>query len=76
MPERIPFYRNDSKPQVFRFAGHEWTTLEFSIRERAPLFGGDYIMLAPLRCPKCGKTVSFRVGSGGTSERFFEVSCS
>lgn len=28
------------------------------------------------RCPTCGKTVSFRVGNGGTSERFFEVSCS
>lgn len=27
------------------------------------------------RCPTCGRTVPFRVGSGGMSERFFEVSC-
>lgn len=27
------------------------------------------------RCPKCGKQVRFRVGSGGTGERFFEVLC-
>jgi hypothetical protein len=26
-------------------------------------------------CPTCGRCVNFRVGSGGTSERFFEVSC-
>ena len=27
------------------------------------------------RCPTCARTMWFRVGSGGTSERFFEVSC-
>jgi hypothetical protein len=27
------------------------------------------------RCPRCGKAVTFRVGTGGTSERFFEVRC-
>jgi hypothetical protein len=27
------------------------------------------------RCPSCGKSVRFRVGEGGTSERFFEISC-
>lgn len=27
------------------------------------------------RCPKCGKTVRFAVGSGGTAERMFEVEC-
>ena len=27
------------------------------------------------RCPSCGKTVTFRVGPGGTDQRFFEVSC-
>ncbi len=27
------------------------------------------------RCPSCGKTMNFKVGSGGTSERFFQVSC-
>lgn len=27
------------------------------------------------RCPKCGKTVRFQVGQGGTSQRRFEVQC-
>ena len=27
------------------------------------------------RCPKCAKTIQFRVGTGGTDRRFFEVSC-
>ncbi len=27
------------------------------------------------RCPKCGKDVRFQVGSQGTSQRQFEVSC-
>lgn len=26
-------------------------------------------------CPRCGRSVVFRVGTGGTSERFFEVRC-
>lgn len=27
------------------------------------------------RCPKCGKTMRFAVGSGGTNQRTFTVSC-
>jgi len=27
------------------------------------------------RCPRCGKCMRFRVGKGGTEQRFFEVSC-
>lgn len=27
------------------------------------------------RCPQCGKAMTFKVGEGGTSERFFQVSC-
>lgn len=27
------------------------------------------------RCPKCAKTIQFRVEAGGTDQRFFEVSC-
>ena len=27
------------------------------------------------RCPRCGKSVRFRVGPGGTGSRFFEVQC-
>lgn len=27
------------------------------------------------RCPKCGRCVQFKVGRGGTDQRFFEVRC-
>jgi hypothetical protein len=27
------------------------------------------------RCPKCGKTISFPIGQGGTGRRMFEVRC-
>lgn len=27
------------------------------------------------RCPKCGLPAKFTVGPGGTSQRFFEMSC-
>ena len=27
------------------------------------------------RCPKCAKSIRFRVGQGGTNQRFFNVSC-
>lgn len=27
------------------------------------------------RCPKCGKTMRFVVGKGGTSKRMFDLSC-
>lgn len=27
------------------------------------------------RCPRCGKSMDFRIGAGGTSRRNFEVSC-
>jgi len=27
------------------------------------------------RCPTCAKSIRFRVGQGGTSERFFEINC-
>ncbi|MGP1271931.1 MAG: hypothetical protein ACTS22_01215 [Phycisphaerales bacterium] len=27
------------------------------------------------RCPSCGMTKSFRVGAGGSDQRFFELTC-
>lgn len=33
---------------------------------------GDAYLAA---CPRCARTVTFRVGEGGVAERFFEVSC-
>lgn len=40
---------------------------------RAPMNADGRGYLA--RCPTCGKTVRFTIGPGGTSSRFFEVSC-
>ncbi len=34
--------------------------------------GAEYLA----RCPRCGAPVRFRVGPGGTEERFFRVRCS
>ncbi len=28
------------------------------------------------RCPRCARCIRFRVGEGGTDQRFFNVSCS
>jgi hypothetical protein len=33
--------------------------------------GDEYIA----RCPRCGNSMSFAVGPGGTTRRFFEVGC-
>ncbi len=27
------------------------------------------------RCPSCGKSINFKVGEGGSNQRFFDVSC-
>lgn len=27
------------------------------------------------RCTKCGKSITFKVGNGGSNQRFFDVSC-
>jgi len=27
------------------------------------------------RCPRCGKSITFRVAQGGSNQRFFDVSC-
>lgn len=27
------------------------------------------------RCPKCGKSIRFMIGPGGTNQRTFQVSC-
>lgn len=27
------------------------------------------------RCTRCGKSINFKVGQGGTEQRFFDVSC-
>lgn len=34
--------------------------------------GGDAYLAG---CPRCGRTVRFRVGDGGIEQRFFDVSC-
>lgn len=27
------------------------------------------------RCPKCGKTMEFEIGPGGSTQRLFQISC-
>lgn len=41
------------------------------IRVRRGADGTAYLA----RCPSCGRCLRFRVGAGGSAQRFFEVSC-
>lgn len=57
-------------------AGRPWIGVQFLcaakyVRVFRAADGTGYLA----RCPTCGKSMWFRVGSGGTSERFFELSC-
>jgi hypothetical protein len=59
-----------------RAAGRPWIGVRF-------LCAGAYIRVSRnpdgtayhAACPRCGKRVRFRVGPGGSNNRFFEVSC-
>ncbi|MBX3377209.1 MAG: hypothetical protein KF678_09435 [Phycisphaeraceae bacterium] len=56
--------------------GRPWLGLRFTcsgayVRVYRSVDGSKY----QARCPRCGKSVVFRVGQGGTSARFFEVDC-
>ena len=57
-------------------AGRPWLGVRFTcsgayVRVYRSVDGQSYLA----RCPRCGRAVRFRVGSGGTNERFFEVRC-
>ena len=57
-------------------AGRPWLGIRFTcsgayVRVYRSADGKRY----QARCPRCSRQVTFRVGEGGTGERFFEVRC-
>lgn len=59
-----------------RDAGRPWIQVWFACagvyqRVFRSVDGSRYVA----RCAKCGKTMNFRVGEGGTNRRLFEVRC-
>lgn len=57
-------------------AGRPWIGVQFVcagkyLRVFRAVDGTGYLA----RCPTCAKSMWFRVGSGGSADRFFEVSC-
>jgi hypothetical protein len=63
-----------SQPQAG--AGRPWLSVVFRcarkyVRAYRNAAGTGY----HARCPSCGRSVRFVVGTGGTRERFFEVRC-
>ena len=57
-------------------AGRPWLGVRFTcsgsyVRVFRNVAGTGY----SATCPRCGRCVRFRVGSGGSDQRFFEVSC-
>lgn len=68
LPDGVPA---DASP-----VGRPWLQVYFSCanayqRVYRNVNGSGYLA----RCPKCGQSVRFRIGQGGTKQRFFEVSC-
>jgi hypothetical protein len=56
--------------------GRPWLGVRFAcsgayLRVYRNAAGTEYLA----RCPRCGKSVRFAVGPGGTGQRFFEVWC-
>jgi hypothetical protein len=57
-------------------SGRPWLGVKFAcsgayLRVYRNAAGTEYLA----RCPRCGKSVRFAVGPGGTAQRFFEVKC-
>lgn len=72
--EQLDVYEREGEGQGSR--GRPWLGLRFTcsgayVRVFRSVDGSKY----QARCPRCGKSVVFRVGEGGTSARFFEVDC-
>lgn len=75
--EFIPSDRpHASSPAAAQGQGRPWLGVRF-------LCAGAYQRIYRSRdataytatCPKCGRSVRFGVGPGGTNQRFFDVSC-
>jgi hypothetical protein len=65
-----------SDPAAGMGTGRPWLGVRFAcsgayVRVYRNAQGTEYLA----RCPRCAKCIRFRVGSGGTPQRFFEVSC-
>ncbi len=77
MPEgRDIFESSVEKPAPTQSADRPWLGIRFTcanayVRVYRNQAGTAYVA----RCPKCGESVRFAVGAGGTPQRFFEVSC-
>ena len=59
-----------------RATGRPWIGVRFTcasayVRVFRNVEGTAYLAT----CPKCGRSVRFRVGTGGTACRFFDASC-
>lgn len=68
--------RRPSEPVEQNPRGRPWLGVNFVCsgmyqRVYRDLNGDRYLA----RCPRCGKTITFKVGPGGSNQRFFDVSC-
>lgn len=68
-----PFGTNSGRPAA---VGRPWLGVRFDcagvyVRVYRNPNANAYLA----QCPACGQSVRFRVGPGGTAERFFTVSC-
>lgn len=71
-----PGSRSDPEPPTPPSAAKPYLRIWFECANqyaRAQLVPDGTAYLA--RCPTCAKTMRFAIGPGGTSDRFFRVSC-
>jgi hypothetical protein len=73
---RLPEAQLSAAPDPRAAQGRPWLGVHFLCaniytRVYRNCVGSAYVA----NCPRCGKSVRFRVGAGGTQSRFFEVSC-
>ncbi|MCA9275203.1 MAG: hypothetical protein KDA29_04180 [Phycisphaerales bacterium] len=70
-PSRRPSEPVDQTPGRRPWLGVHFVCSGMYQRVYRDLNGDRYLA----RCPKCGKTITFKVGPGGSNQRFFDVSC-
>ena len=75
-PAPCPEQGPEASPSPVRRAVRPWIGVYFSCSNTYTRVSRSPDVRTYLaRCPKCGKSVRFRVGPGGSNARFFEVSC-
>jgi hypothetical protein len=62
---------DQAQPPARPWIGIRFTCAGAYVRVYRNVQGTGYVA----GCPKCGKQMRFRVGPGGTNNRFFDVSC-